>query len=175
PDQHGVTLHTGQQMVNATSGESAEAFKAVPQELVGRQVTDRLVSHEIKQGNDQISFKLSPENLGTLQLNMRMEDNRLKLEIVAENRGVRDALLQQADDLKETLARQNIKVDSFNVTMSSNGNQSQQSQDWRQMMPEQHQQSPSQYASRTNPNSGKIEAPMQYFAPQYQSTLDVRF
>ena len=176
PDQHGTTLHVGQQMVNATSGEAAEAVKAVPQELVGRQVIDRLASHEIRQGNDQISLKLSPENLGNLQLHMRMDDNRLKLEIVAENRTVRDALLQQADELKETLARQNIKVDSFSVTTGNGNHSHQQSADWRQMTQEQRQYQP-QYASlRAKGNVvEEVEATMKYFVPQYQSTLDVRF
>lgn len=176
PEQHAVPMPTGQPVVVATDGATTELVKNVPQELVGRQVIDRLVNHEIKQGSDQISLKLSPENLGSLQLNMRMEDNRLKLEIVAESRGVRDALLQQADDLKETLARQNIKVDSFNVT-TGNGNQShQQSADWRQMTQEQRQYQP-QYASlRAKTGTADAnEAPMKYFVPQYQSTLDVRF
>lgn len=176
-EQHAVSMHTGQPVVVATDGATAELVKNVPQELIGRQVTDRLASHEIKQGNDQISLKLSPENLGNLQLNMRMDDNRLKLEIVAETRGVRDALLQQADELKETLARQNIKVDSFSVTTNNNGNQSQQqSADWRQMTQEQRQYQP-QYASlRTGGGAGDgVGTTMQYFAPQYQSTIDVRF
>lgn len=176
PEQHAVPLHLGQPVIMATEGTVAENSKSLPQELIGRQVTDRLASHEIKQGNDQISLKLSPENLGNLQLNMRMDDNRLKLEIVAENRGVRDALLQQADELKETLARQNIKVDSFNVT-TGNGNQSQQqSADWRQMAQEQRQYQP-HYASLRTKGSAVVEGEtsMKYFVPQYQSTIDVRF
>ena len=175
-EQHAVPLHMGQPVVMATGGTVAENSKSVPQELIGRQVTDRLASHDIKQGNDQISLKLSPENLGNLQLNMRMDDNRLKLEIVAENRGVRDALLQQADELKETLARQNIKVDSFNVT-TGNGHQPQhQSADWRQMAQEQRQHQP-HYASLRTKGSAvvEVETSMKYFVPQYQSTIDVRF
>jgi flagellar hook-length control protein FliK len=177
PEQHAVPMHMGQPVVVATDAATAEVVKNAPQELIGRQVTDRLASHEIKQGNDQISLKLSPENLGNLQLNMRMDDNRLKLEIVAETRGVRDALLQQADELKETLARQNIKVDSFNVTTGNNGNQSQQqSADWRQMAPEQRQYQPQYASSRTSGTAAEgFGTSMQYFAPQYQSTLDVRF
>lgn len=176
PEQHAVPMHTGQPVVMATDDTAIESSRSVPQELIGRQVIDRLASHEIKQGSDQISLKLSPENLGNLQLNMRMDDNRLKLEIVAENRGVRDALLQQADELKETLARQNIKVDSFNVT-TGNGNQpQQQSADWRQMAQEQRQYQ-SHYASFQT-QGGAVEegeTSMKYFVPQYQSTIDVRF
>ena len=176
PEQHTVAMHTGQSQVVAADGATTELVKNVPQELVGRQVVDRLASHEIKQGSDQISLKLSPENLGNLQLNLRMDDNRLKLEIVTETRGVRDALLQQADELKETLARQNIKVDSFSVT-TGNGQQSQQqSADWHQMTQEQRQYQP-QYASlRTKGGAGEgVDTAMKYFVPQYQSTIDVRF
>lgn len=177
PEQHTVAMHAGQSQVVVADGATTELVKNVPQELVGRQVVDRLASHEIKQGSDQISLKLSPENLGNLQLNLRMDDNRLKLEIVAETRGVRDALLQQADELKETLARQNIKVDSFNVTTGHTGNQSQQqSADWRHMSQEQRQYQP-QYASM-RVKSGAVEGAdttMRYFVPQYQSTIDVRF
>ena len=176
PEQHTVAMHTGQSQVVALDGATTELVKHLPQELVGRQVIDRLASHEIKQGNDQISLKLSPENLGNLQLNMRMDDNRLKLEIVAESRGVRDALLQQADELKETLARQNIKVDSFSVTTGNGNHSHQQSADWRQMTQEQRQYQ-GQYAS-LHAKGGvveEVEATMKYFVPQYQSTLDVRF
>jgi len=177
PEQHAVPLHMGQTVIMATDDTAIENSKSVPQELIGRQVIDRLASHEIKQGNDQISLKLSPENLGNLQLNMRMDDNRLKLEIVAENRGVRDALLQQADDLKETLARQNIKVDSFNVTTGNGNNHpQQQSADWRQMAQEQRQYQTNYASFRTK--AGAVEegeASMKYFVPQYQSTIDVRF
>ncbi len=153
---------------------SAEAPKAIVPEQIGRQVLERLNSHEIKQGNDQISFKLSPENLGNLQLTMRMEDQRLKLEIVAENREVRNALLTQADDLKESLAKQNIKVDSFDVTTSNGGNLSQQSRNWKNGTTEYQPYQP-QYASRLANTTGTIETPLRYFATQYQSTIDVRF
>lgn len=152
-----------------------EVRLALP-EQVSRRVSEHLSQHELKQGQDQISLKLSPEHLGNLQVHLRMEDQRLKLEIVAENRGVRDALLQQADDLRESLSRQNIRMDAFDVTTGTGSNLSQQSQDWRRMAAEYQP-----YTSRYNGGSAArglvvgAQASMQYFAPQYQSTIDVRF
>lgn len=156
-----------------------EQPRSLAGDQVSRQVADRLVSHELKQGNDQISLKLSPEHLGNLQLNLRMEDQHLKLEIVAEHRGVRDALLQQVDDLRETLAKQNIRMDSFDVTTGNGGgSQSQQSRgDWRQMGSEQRQYA-NQYASsgRSGGSAAEtLQTPVRYFTQQYQSTIDVRF
>lgn len=174
--EHQLPHHQmGQKLVARSEEMAVETVTAVIPEQISRQVTERLTGHEIKQGSDQISFKLSPENLGNLQLNMRMEDQRLKLEIVAENREVRNALLQQVDDLKETLAKQNIRMDSFDVTMSNNGNLPQQPRDWRQMNPEQRQYQPQNYASRATGGSSNFETPVRYIAPQYQSTIDVRF
>lgn len=162
--------------VTTDAAKSADPLQVLMGEQITRQVSERLMHHEIKQSNDQISLKLSPEHLGTIQLHLRMEDQRLKLEIVAENRGVRDALLQQSDELKETLARQNISVDSFSVTTGNGNSFSQQSRDWRQMSAEQRQHQP-QYAGnmRTDDSTKGMEAPVQYFAHQYQSTIDVRF
>lgn len=149
--------------------------RPVQQEQVARQVSERLATYEVKPGADQISFRLSPEHLGNLQLNFKMEDQRLKLEIIAESRGVRDALLQQADDLKETLARQNIKVDSFDVTTANGNSMSQQQRDWRQMTAEQRQYQPQFMANRSMVDGSGSEASVRYFAQQYSSTIDVRF
>ena len=175
-EQHVAVMHGRQQSAGLSEAAAvAEPTKASPQEPVMRQVADNLLKHEIKQGSDQISFRLSPENLGNLQLNMRMEDQRLRLEIVAENRGVRDILLQQADELKETLARQNIKVETFNVTTGGQENLFQQSADWRQAAAEQRRTQPQQYAASQGWSGIQDGAAVRYFAPQYQSTIDVRF
>lgn len=144
---------------------------------VGRQVAERLNNHTFKQGNDQITLKLSPEHLGNLQLNVRMDEQRLRIEVVAEQRGVRDALLQQVDELKETLARRNITMDSFDVTTSTNGGLSQQASDWRQTASERRPQAMPYYAGTKTASAASVGTaePVRYFAPQYQSTLDVRF
>ncbi|MEI6702955.1 MAG: flagellar hook-length control protein FliK [Deltaproteobacteria bacterium] len=102
----------------ATAGTSGVA------EQVVKQVSDHCARHEIKTGSEQIVLRLSPENLGELKVNLRMENQRLTVEIVTENRMVRDAILQNSDTLKESLAKQNIKMDSFSVSSGSNSNDS---------------------------------------------------
>lgn len=158
--------------------QAAEPAKVAAEAQLMRQVTDRLESHDLKQGTDRISLRLSPEHLGNLQLNLRMEDQQVRVEIVAENRAVREALLQQVDQLKETLSRQNIKMESFDVTTANNGGPTQQQQgDWRQAASERRPLYPQQYGAGRNAGvaGSGTDAAMQYFAPQYQSTLDVRF
>jgi flagellar hook-length control protein FliK len=158
--------------------QAAEPAKVAAEAQLMRQVTDRLESHDMKQGTDRISLRLSPEHLGNLQLNLRMEDQQVRVEIVAEHRAVREALLQQVDQLKEILARQNIKMESFDVTTASNGGLTQQQQgDWRQAASERRTLYAQQYGASRSAGSfaGGAESSMQYFAQQYQSTLDVRF
>jgi flagellar hook-length control protein FliK len=158
--------------------QAAEPAKVAAEAQLMRQVTDRLETHDLKQGTDRISLRLSPEHLGNLQLNLRMEDQQVRVEIVAEHRAVREALLQQVDQLKELLSRQNIKMESFDVTTANNGGLTQQQQgDWRQAASERRPLYAQQYGASRSAGSGigGTETAVQYFAPQYQSTLDVRF
>lgn len=158
--------------------QATELVKTAPEPQLMRQVTDRLAGLEMKQGVEQISIKLSPQHLGNLQLNLRMEDHQVRVEIVAEHRAVREALLQQVDQLKESLSRQNIKMESFDVTTATNGGlEQQQSGEWRQTASDRRPLPAQQYGAARNVqvSDAGAEAGMRYFAPQYQSTLDVRF
>ncbi|RII29997.1 MAG: hypothetical protein CXR30_09380 [Geobacter sp.] len=104
-------------------------------EHVARQVTEHLAGHEIKKGSDQIVIRLTPENLGELKLNLRMDGQRLNVEIVTENRAVKDMILQHSDSLRESLARQNISMESFDVTTGGNGGSAtgRGQDDWREL------------------------------------------
>jgi flagellar hook-length control protein FliK len=62
---------------------------------------------------------------------MKMENHRLKVEIVAENQNVKDALVHHLDTLKDTLSRQNIAMDRFNVLTGGGGNSSGSYREWR--------------------------------------------
>jgi flagellar hook-length control protein FliK len=99
----------------------AEAARAENHEQVARQVQEQLTNHTLKPGNDQITFKLSPDNLGDIKVNLSLEDHHLKVEIVTETNTARDSLLQHVDSLKESLSRQNISIDKFNVTTGGGG------------------------------------------------------
>lgn len=157
----------------------AEPGKPVADQQLMRQVTDRLAAHDFKPGADQITLKLSPDHLGELQVNLRMDNQQVRVEIVAEHRSVREALLQQVDQLKESLSRQNIKMESFDVTTANNGGLMQQGGDWRQAASERRplyaQQVAAGRSAVASLGGDTAGAAVQYFAPQYQSTLDVRF
>jgi flagellar hook-length control protein FliK len=116
---------------NVSAPVKNEAPQSGLSEQILLQVKDSFANHEVKTGNNQIVLRLSPENLGELKVNLSMDGQNLKVEIIAENHMVRDALLQNTDSLKESLARQNISMQSFNVTTGNPG-QRQQQGDWRE-------------------------------------------
>jgi flagellar hook-length control protein FliK len=95
-------------------------------ESILSQVREKLAAPEPGNGNGQITLKLNPRELGDLQIHLRMQDSKVSVEITAQNAVVRDALVQNIDQLKETLSRQNIAMERFDV-MNGNGQTSNQS------------------------------------------------
>ncbi|MGE0919066.1 flagellar hook-length control protein FliK [Trichlorobacter lovleyi] len=179
PHPFGVAGHAASLTVQGHTGEAlpADSEKTAVSDQVAQQVVAHLKPSAREQVGDQsVTFRLSPEHLGDIQLSMHMDAKQgVKIEIVAENRGVRETLLQQADDLRETLARQNIKMDSFDVSTGLGGGASQQTRDWRQQQVGFQQQSQRITGAERNLFRETTEIPIRYIEAQYQSTLDVRF
>lgn len=137
-------LGTEHQKVSTLSTKtvSGEAVKLdIPEQIIP-QVKERLAQHDVKPGSQQITLTLSPDSLGELKMNLNLQGQKLSVEIVTENRTVRDAIVQHTDALKESLARQNITMESFDVTTGGkgSGNQGQNQNAWRELAKQQEQQ-----------------------------------
>jgi hypothetical protein len=133
---------TEHQLATAAKAITEPARPELP-EQIAQQVRERLTQHDLKPGHQQISLTLSPDNLGEVKMNLTLQGQRLSVEIVTDNRIARDAIMQHADTLKETLARQNITMDSFDVTTGgkgSGGNQGQNQNAWQELAKKQQQQ-----------------------------------
>src|SRR6185369_8741203 len=131
---------------------------------------------DIKQGSEQITLKLTPENLGGLTVNLRMENQQLRVEIVAENRSVKDALLQNSETLKDSLSRQNITMESFDVT-TGGGQQAFANGDkgWRQLAQQQFAAWSPTGGYRTAAREVSAEVMPRYNAQSQYTMLDVHF
>jgi flagellar hook-length control protein FliK len=137
-------LGVGHQKVSSATNKSVStesAGQAIPEQVM-QQVKERLVQHEVKAGNQQITLTLSPDSLGELKMNLNLQGQKLSVEIITESRSVRDAIVQHTDALKESLARQNITMDSFDVTTGGkgSGNQGPNQNAWRELARQQQQQ-----------------------------------
>jgi len=102
-------------------------------EHITNQIREKLAAGGLGSDNSQITLKLHPEELGELKINIRMEDQHLKVEITTQNLSVKNALMQNLDTLKETLSRQNIAMDRFDVSAELRQGSQQGGRDGRQM------------------------------------------
>lgn len=170
-------LRTEQQSASAKAVPAEPLRQDIP-EQVAQQVKERLVQHDVKPGNQQITLTLSPDSLGEIKMNLNLQGQKLSVEIVTENRAVRDAIIQHTDSLKESLARQNITMESFDVTTGGKGsaNQGQNQNAWRELARQQQQQqfwtSPRGYQTAQAAPSSDHAA---YQRGQGQTMLDIHY
>ncbi len=107
---------TAGERVAATDTHSLESLKSRFQESIINQVRERLAAYEPASSNNRITLKLNPGELGELHIQVQMRDQRMNVEIMAQNPAVKEVLLQNMDQLKESLARQNIVMERFDVS-----------------------------------------------------------
>lgn len=155
---------------------NAEQTRQDLPEQVAHQVRERLIQHEVKPGNQQITLTLSPENMGELKMNLNLQGQRLSVEIVAESRTVRDAILQHSDSLKDSLSRQNITVESFDVTSNGrgSGNPAQSQDSWRELA-RQKQQSWTSSGGYRLPQMDASPNMLAYQAKNEHAMLDIHY
>jgi hypothetical protein len=87
------------------------------------QVREKLVNQDPSGNVSKITLKLNPHELGELQINVRLENQKMTVDITAQNPVVKEALLQNIDQLKDSLLRQNISMERFNVSSGDGGGQ----------------------------------------------------
>lgn len=110
----------------------SEPSKPVSPEQIIAQVREKLAASRTNGDISQITLKLHPEDLGELKISMKMENQSLKVDIVTANQNVKEALMNNMDSLKETLSRQNISMDRFNVLTGSGYGSDDNQRQWRQ-------------------------------------------
>jgi len=144
---------------SSNAGSRAESTRgSIPTSLSRYQET-KLVQRvlrgieQLSNGGGQVRLRLHPQELGTLQMTLRIEGSQMSAKLEVENSTAKEALLQNLQGLKDRLADQGMKVERFEVTVASqsnsfgadaglaNGNQDRRS--WEQ-------QSTSRYATQNN-------------------------
>ena len=85
------------------------------------QVREKLVSQDSSGTVSKISLKLNPHELGEMQISVRLEDQKMRVDITAQNPVVKEALLQNIEQLKDSLLRQNISMERFHVSTGDGG------------------------------------------------------
>jgi len=144
-------------------------------EHIMQQVKESLTKRDYRPGVEQITLHLTPENMGEMKLTFRLENQQLKIDVVTDTNIVRDTLLKHTESLKETLAKQNITVESFNVATGSNSSSSGRDQsDWRELA-KQRQQAPAWMNNNYQSNETPLPQALVYQAKSAYSMVDVHF
>ena len=110
---------------------SPEKLPQVSRDDILSQVKAGLERQPVKQ-DGQITIKLNPAELGEIQISVRLDDQRVRVEVVAANRAVRESLMENIDSLKDSLLRQRLTMESFDVSGGNEGNAGQLFREWRE-------------------------------------------
>jgi len=84
----------------------------------------RQIARAIHRGDGVIRFQLKPPEMGIVKLEMHLTDNQLNLAVAAENSSVKELLLANIQELRETLQMQGIKIDKLDIQLNNDFNQS---------------------------------------------------
>ncbi len=108
-----------------------------PSEAKARALVDQIVEarQQMSSESGRIKITLTPPNLGTVDLDVVVRQNRVEVIMIADQADVQQLLQARGDEIKSALQRQDMKIDSFQVFLqnSPDGGQQQQSGSWTAM------------------------------------------
>lgn len=91
---------------------------AAPTPSLLAQVAEQL-PEAISKGSGRIRISLEPENLGKLDMDIVIRENKVQIVLTAENRTVQQTLQGNVEQLKDALRQQGLEVNSFNVLLQN--------------------------------------------------------
>ncbi len=78
----------------------------------------------LKRGANQMRLQLKPPHLGSIQLEMTMKDNVLKIAMVAEHQSVKELIVSHVNELRDALVEQGVELQKVDVEINHNPGQS---------------------------------------------------
>jgi len=120
-------------MTNGTTPPAPTNVASAPllSQPLGTQEWQQAVSQHItlftKQGQQSAELRLHPENLGQVQISIKMDDNQAQLQMISANGHVRSALEAALPMLRTQLAENGIQLSQSTISSDSSANQQQSS------------------------------------------------
>ncbi|SEM35263.1 hook-length control protein FliK [Syntrophus gentianae] len=101
------------------SGGKSGEFKAFdPQALMSSIVEGG--TQIISKGGGRVKMTLNPPNLGSVDMDIRVRNNKVDVLFIADTPEVQQSLQANTDLLKATLSQQGFKIDGYNVLLQGN-------------------------------------------------------
>jgi flagellar hook-length control protein FliK len=101
--------------ISAKTGDA----KPVDGNLLVHQISEQL-SRERDPGSGRIKITLFPENLGSLDMDIMVRENKVQVILTAERSDVRQALQGQADQLRSSLQELGLQVNGIDFLVRGN-------------------------------------------------------
>jgi flagellar hook-length control protein FliK len=136
---------------DTTRAESADKAAPVerptidPARFVSR--VSRAIEFADQRGGGPVEMRLSPPELGSLQVKIQVKDGVMTAKMEVETPAARNALLDNLPALRDRLEQQQIRIDKFDVEVRDQ--QQQRGGDWRQH--QDHRQQAEQQQARGEP------------------------
>ncbi len=102
---------TGRAILSETT--TRQGPRPVPQYVID-QVARRL-GLALRRGDNHVRLQLKPPQLGSIQLDMVMKDNVLKVALVAEHHFVKELLTSHVNELRQALGEQGVELQKVDV------------------------------------------------------------
>ena len=99
-----------------------QAFSTLP-DFVTRQVGKSIV-RSINTGNNTIQMQLKPPELGKVFMNIDHSGSSVKVSVITEHQSAKDILAANVNEIKTLLSSSGINLESFEVDMSNDFQQS---------------------------------------------------
>lgn len=170
-------LQAQSQPTSAAAPTSTDSQKPALHESILAQVTEKLDNQQAGGSSGQVTIRLHPEDLGELKINVSLDDQRVKVEIVTEHPTVKEALTDNLDRLKETFSRQNLTMEKFDVsTGGGQFNQPSRQGQWQNTAYTSFNSKAVTPAVLSAPADGELETVAgNYWNPRADALVDVRF
>ena len=117
------------QTAGSTFSETIHAIKqnqTPPRDVLPAYLVDQLgrqISRSIQKGDRVLKIQLKPPELGVVKVELDLKENVLKLGMITENSAVKELLLANANELKEALVEQGVKLEKIDVQIGDHSNQ----------------------------------------------------
>jgi flagellar hook-length control protein FliK len=107
----------------STSAQSSkfQAAQKLPERPVPyylNQQVGRQLAHAIRNNENQVRIQLRPPHLGTLQLDLEVQNNVLRVGMATDNHLTRDILVSHVNELKDALSEQGIRIDDVDIQIN---------------------------------------------------------
>jgi hypothetical protein len=108
--------------MSGTENATKPATRPIPLYVVNQ--VGRRLGLALRRGENHVRLQLRPPHLGSIELNLAMKDNGLKIAMVAENQFIKDLMISHVNELREALVQQGVELQKIDVEINQNFGQS---------------------------------------------------